>query len=501
MSLKSSKTVRVSTAAVLFAIVVALGAYAIRAQGNAESRLTRIQWVDYSPTNANPDRGVEPSLDSIRADLSALRKAGFTGIVTYTSLGMMGRPLASAAIDAGFEGMIAGVWDPANQKEISEAEEVSKSRIVLGICVGNEGLMNHRYSLAVLTRAMTEIRRTSAKLVTTSEVSQRYSSELLKLGDWVFPNAHPYFSNHFDPQGAVDWTKSEFHRIQAEAGRVTILKEVGLPTAGNPGVGLSEQAQCEYYASLSLSDVRFAYFEAFDQPWKSNPPVEPYWGIFRQDRSPKALAEALVSKTPCASAVNATRVMQITPPPGGGPFFIYKDDGAPANHFFPTGLMGDIGDIQQRPNWSVNPKAGESCIRIDYNPRGRTPSCDSGGSSCNWAGVYWQQPMNNWGMKPVAKQDDGFNLSNYKVLRFWARSDNPVTVEFKVGGILGQYGDSLRSGRSRTFDLGTMWKEYALDLSGADLTHIIGGFSWSATKALNPRGATFYLDEIRFEVQ
>src|SRR5579862_564525 len=106
MSVRSNRTARVSAAVGLFAILVALGAYT--AQGTAENRLTSIRWVDYSPTNANPDQGVEPSLDSIRADLSALRKAGFTGIVTYTSLGMMGRPLVSAALEAGFEGMIAG---------------------------------------------------------------------------------------------------------------------------------------------------------------------------------------------------------------------------------------------------------------------------------------------------------------------------------------------------------------------------------------------------------
>jgi hypothetical protein len=104
----------------------------------------------------------------------------------------------------------------------------------------------------------------------------------------------------------------------------------------------------------------------------------------------------------------------------------------------------------------------------------------------------------NWGTK-LEWKDAGHNLSQYKTLRFWARSENPATIEFKVGGIVGPYGDSLRSGISRTVDLGIAWTQYTIDLTGADLTHIIGGFAWSASKDNNPHGATFYLDEIRYE--
>ena len=43
------------------------------------------------------------------------------------------------------------------------------------------------------------------------------------------------------------------------------------------------------------------------------------------------------------------------------------------------------------------------------------------------------------------------------------------------------------------------WKQYTIDLRGKDLGYIIGGFAWSTNIDVNPDGATFYLDEIRYE--
>jgi hypothetical protein len=44
--------------------------------------------------------------------------------------------------------------------------------------------------------------------------------------------------------------------------------------------------------------------------------------------------------------------------------------------------------------------------------------------------------------------------------------------------------------------LTTSWQLVTIDLTGQDLTHIIGGFVWVANTANNPKGATFYLDDI-----
>jgi len=47
--------------------------------------------------------------------------------------------------------------------------------------------------------------------------------------------------------------------------------------------------------------------------------------------------------------------------------------------------------------------------------------------------------------------------------------------------------------------LGKEWKKYTIDLAGKNLSNIIGGFAWSASRDDNPDGFVIYLDDIRFE--
>ena len=149
--------------------------------------------------------------------------------------------------------------------------------------------------------------------------------------------------------------------------------------------------------------------------------------------------------------------------------------------------MGDYGDLQIDDASSDKPKNGNTCIKITYSAKGS--------QSANWAGIFWQDPPNNWGN--VA---GGFNLSHFKKLTFWARGakgDEKIS-EFKVGGISGENGDS-DSASIGPVSLTRDWKQYTINLSDKNFSHIIGGFAWSANHDNNPQGFTFYLDDIRFE--
>jgi len=180
------------------------------------------------------------------------------------------------------------------------------------------------------------------------------------------------------------------------------------------------------------------------------------------------------------------------------PFYVYLDADSPQNHYMPTGYMGDTGDIHINEAFTESPHSGKTCIRIIYDAKGKGPSaCDYPGP-CKWAGVYWQDPPNNWGKSEVYK-GSGFNLARFKRLTFWARADKECTIQFKVGGIQERYGDSLRSPRSTTAQLNKGWQRFEIDLKGADLTHIIGGFCWITNWDTNPDGVILYLDDIRFE--
>jgi exo-beta-1,3-glucanase (GH17 family) len=449
-------------------------------------RVTRIVWIAYSPPSSDPNRGIEATSDAIRDDLSTLRQANFTGLITYGSSGIMGREFPSLAESLGFEGIIMGIWDPFNEEEIQNAQRASDLPITLGYCVGNEGL-HIRYETIDLVSVMENLRKTTGKPVATTEEVDDYSDEtLLDLGDWVFPNVHPYFHSQTEPMLAVRWTKGAFDDFKRKTNRFILFKEVGLPTSGGVDGQLSEANQDLYYDELAKTDVHFVYFEAFDQPWKTHLPIEPHWGVFHSDRSPKLLGWHLMGLEPTP-----------TPLPNLA-FYIYQNVDSPENHYHPSGYMGDTGDIHIDTAFEDPTNSNQTVIKVVYDAEGKAYNDCSYSPPCKWAGVYWQEPPNNGGKNPEW-EGKGFNLTGYTRLVFRAKADKASTIEFMVGGINQTYGDSLTYARKKTAKLTQQWQEFEIDLKDADLSHIIGGFGWVTNWERNPRGVTFYLDEIRFE--
>jgi hypothetical protein len=160
-----------------------------------------------------------------------------------------------------------------------------------------------------------------------------------------------------------------------------------------------------------------------------------------------------------------------------------------SDRFFPSGWMGDIDDISLNVQSINNPHSGPECIEILYS------AAKSKGAG--WAGVYWQYPENNWGNMPGWKDI----FTGAKRLTFWSRGMNGGEVaEFKMGGITGNYPDSVRPAISTgAITLSKEWKQYTIDLTGKDLSHVIGGFCWVTNTMSNPRGCTIYLDDIKYE--
>jgi len=167
-------------------------------------------------------------------------------------------------------------------------------------------------------------------------------------------------------------------------------------------------------------------------------------------------------------------------------FYVYLDESSPENHYSPSGWLGDY-DAIRRITWDVNPHSGKDCMRFRYT--GRTPQ------GAGWAGVYWLNPVNNWG-----DVKGGFNLKGAKKLTFWARGDKggERIVRFGIGGVSGQYPDSCKA-EIDSIVLTKEWKKYSISLLGKDLSYISGGFYWMTDKNSNPDGAVMYLDDIIYE--
>ncbi|MDR0677030.1 MAG: hypothetical protein LBF97_08365 [Elusimicrobiota bacterium] len=167
--------------------------------------------------------------------------------------------------------------------------------------------------------------------------------------------------------------------------------------------------------------------------------------------------------------------------------YIYKDVNYTKNNYIPSGFMGDYGDLKLTMRNYVKPYKGISCLKISYS------AAHSQGAG--WAGIYWQEPLNNWGT-----EDKGLNLTGAKRLVFFIKGEKggEVIDKIKVGGIKGEFSDSA------DVDFGPIilkksWKKYIVDLQGHDMSYIIGGFCFVVTSESNPEGIVFYLDEIYFE--
>ncbi|TAN61256.1 hypothetical protein EPN16_03625, partial [bacterium] len=168
-------------------------------------------------------------------------------------------------------------------------------------------------------------------------------------------------------------------------------------------------------------------------------------------------------------------------------FSVYTDRQSSDNHYIPSGWMGDFGDIKINDQSTDNPHSGKTCIQFVYTAK---KSQNQG-----WSGVYWQNPANNWGSKK-----GGFDLTGMTKLTFWVRGQKggEILQKVKVGGIKGDYSDTSEV-EMGPIQLTDAWQQVTVNLVGKDISYISGGFAWVATADQNPDGATFYLDDLKFE--
>lgn len=171
------------------------------------------------------------------------------------------------------------------------------------------------------------------------------------------------------------------------------------------------------------------------------------------------------------------------------PFIVYQDKGS-RNRFTPSGYMPTGECISIDDGWQFDPQEGKTSVRVVYDV-----DCSKQGRK--WAGVYWQNPPDNWG-----DRKGGYNLSGATRLTFWAKGElgGERIEEFRVGGIgaSSMYPDTDAASIGPVI-LGNQWKQYSIDLRGRDLSHISGGFAWVANVDANPHHCTFYLDSISYE--
>ncbi|MBY0277368.1 hypothetical protein K2Z84_18710 [Candidatus Binatia bacterium] len=182
-------------------------------------------------------------------------------------------------------------------------------------------------------------------------------------------------------------------------------------------------------------------------------------------------------------------------------FIVYEDVSSAGNHFPAFGKIpsGDAA-IEVNGSWPIDPHAGATSMRFVFRDR-------------DFAGFYMLNgvlrgeavaPTPNFGTEP----DAGIDLRGAVKLTFWARGERGgEKVDFFVGGVgRGTPGAPFpesfarRPARAAPTELSPEWRPYEIDLRGVDLSYVLGGFAWVASRADNPAGAVFFVDDVAFEL-
>jgi exo-beta-1,3-glucanase (GH17 family) len=466
--------------------------------------------------NEDPGFGVNPTISELREDIGFIKDLTLS-IRTYGVTGDLDSiPFLCQQnnIDC-----YPGAWitksECENEKQINSLIAIANQNLshVKGLIVGNEVLLRKDLTTQQLLDYIYEVKASTNLPVATAETYSEWISnpDLANAVDILFVHIYPYW-NGISIDNAMDYILESWNEVKsAYPNKIMVIGETGWPSEGQiidnaiPG----EENQRKYFSDfLSLvkeNDIQYFYFEIFDEEWKNKFEGETgsHWGMYYSDGSIK---EHLIDLIPTQGHNGINRPPRMVYPTIETlPVYIYYDGCSPENKFYASGWIGELAYLAENDSTNFNlldyidesctddPFSGASCIRISY-----TPSADG-----NWAGIYWQFPVNNWGIYPGYDFSNSISETDTVVLSFWAKgkTDN-VKANFRAGGIANiylDYRDSFGPAETDFVTLTTEWKKYSIDLTGRDLSMVIGGFCWVSDAERYPLCTTIYLDDIIIE--
>lgn len=491
---------------------------------------TPVRGLGFAPFRdcQHPERGVFPSAEEMREDVEIIRGMG-NAIRTYSSL----HDAAAAIGHARALGLrvSAGAWlgpentdeeREANHQEIESVIKLSKQFTLESVIVGNEVLLRNDLTAQRLAEHIKYVKSKVSVPVTTAEVASVAALPkhrmIIDAVDYLMAHVHPYWDG-VDIESAAWHVADVYHKTRDTTGKKVVIGETGWPSDGpirghaEPSVANAARFLSDWMAVAQHENIDYYYFAAFDEKWKFEGGVGSHWGIYDSARRPKYSTTGLLAEPPPAPprpAIPPSTQMPDGPTmsevrPAGGQsetagsrtsdsLVVYHTWPAPTN-YVPSGFMGDRDDIAftdcARGGRDGEPDlaAIDYAVSVDYKPSA---------AANGWAGMYWQNPSDNWGNKK-----GGLDLRGLTALTFYARGRRGgEKVHFFSGGIVGDPGDQFPDSLAKqeiSVTLEPTWQQYIIDLRGSDLSRVIGGFGWSASRNDNPNGAAFYLDDMRFD--
>ncbi|MFH2055635.1 MAG: glycosyl hydrolase family 17 protein, partial [bacterium] len=485
-------------------------------RGNAGLNVEKFSGMCYGPhrDNENPDCGIQPTPDEIAEDLlfiSSLTNA----IRTYSAADNLEQiPVLceQQGVDC-YPCAWLSTYPCENEKQVSGLIEIAELELehVKALIVGNEVLLRDDLSEAELIAYVNRVKEVTDLPVGSAETWSHWLGhpQLAEAVDLIFVHIYGYWDG-VSIDDAADYAFEKWNEVrEAYPDKRIVIGETGWPSAGEtrgeaiPTAENQAQYLSDFVAMANSHGIEYFYFEIFDEKWKSGQnegQTGAHWGLYESTGSIKPLLIDLVPDAAQGGLERPARV--VAPKKAGLPLYVYTDACDPRNAFYPSGWMGALEDFGQGDSLPAdptdvidiycqdNPHSGETCIRLTYDP-----------PFGQWAGIYWQYPVNNWGYYPGYDLSDSVDADATVRLRFYARGQHGgEEIEFKSGGITGfEYEDSYGPLVLGTFGYAFLtddWQQYEIELSGQDLSMVIGGFAWIVHCYYFSPVDTIYLDDI-----
>jgi len=467
--------------------------------------------------NEDPDFGIHPTISELTEDIAFIKNFAVP-IRTYGATDNL-EQIPSLCQEYGIDcwpGAWISKYECENKRQINSLINIAKQNLshVKGLIVGSEVMLRKDVSEQQLLDFISEVKNATSLPVGTAEIWTYWLDhpQLAQAVDVLFVHIYPYWDGIAVEEGA-NYVLEKWNELRVKYPNKTMfIGETGWPSQGevNSNAIPSEENQKAYLSDFicmaKTNNINYFYFEIFDEKWKSKLEGETgsHWGMYFSNGSLKPQLKDLKDLIPESAQNGINRPPRVVNPKQATlPLYVYKDGCDPLNGFFSSGWMGELAyyignDSTRNPTDIIdelstdNPHSGKTCIRISYKP-----------SVEQWGGIYWQFPVNNWGAYPG--YDLSSSIAGYDSIKisFWVRGkEGGEKAEFKTGGIYDHtldYWDSYGPISTGVITLTNQWKECSLDLTGKNLSMVIGGFCWVTNYNQNPNGSTIYLDEIVFK--
>lgn len=198
----------------------------------------------------------------------------------------------------------------ANAAEVAQGIALAKAypRIIIGVNVGNEALVDwndHMVPVEQVIAYVRQVKQTIDQPVTVADNYVWWRDDGAKLAaevDYIGVHTYPAWEDKTIDE-AMAYTLQNVREVREALPDkpIAILEAGWASTAIEFGERANEAAQARYYREIrdwaQAANVTVFFFEAFDEPWKGNPNAplgaEKHWGLFKVDRTPKAVVEVL----------------------------------------------------------------------------------------------------------------------------------------------------------------------------------------------------------------